>query len=177
MTESLRTRLERLGFDLFPAYRFGGGRVTYIREDWREVHVEVPLNWRTRNYVGTTFGGSMYAAVDPIYMLMLIRNLGRAYTVWDRAASISFERPGRGTLSAEFHLPESETDDLRTSLSPGDSTTREYEVELVDEDGETVPSSRRPSTSARTVPKGSSGGSVPGRDSERLFPGPSVAGV
>jgi hypothetical protein len=70
-------------------------------------------------------------------MLMLIRNLGRAYTVWDRAASISFERPGRGTLSAEFHLPESETDDLRTSLSPGDSTTREYEVELVDEDGET----------------------------------------
>jgi hypothetical protein len=85
--------------------------------------------------------------------------------------------PGRGTLSAEFNLPESETDDLRTSLSPGDSTTREYEVELVDEDGETVPSSRRPSTSARTVPKGSSGGSVPGRDSERLFPGPSVAGV
>ena len=137
MTESLRTRLERLGFNLFPAYRFGGGRVTHIREDWREVHVEVPLNWRTRNYVGTTFGGSMYAAVDPIYMLMLVRNLGRAYTVWDRAATISFERPGRGTLRAEFHLPESEIDDLRASLSPGESTTREYEVELVGEDGET----------------------------------------
>jgi acyl-coenzyme A thioesterase PaaI-like protein len=136
VSESPRTRVERAAFNVFPAYRFGGGRLTYIREDWREVHVEVPLNWRTRNYVGTTFGGSMYAAVDPVYMLMLIRNLGGAYTVWDRAATISFERPGRGTLHAEFHLSKSELDDLRTSLSSGESTTREYEVELLGEDGE-----------------------------------------
>jgi acyl-coenzyme A thioesterase PaaI-like protein len=51
-------------------------RVTYIAADWREVRIQLPLNWRTRNYVGTIFGGSLYGAVDPIYMIMLIKALG-----------------------------------------------------------------------------------------------------
>ena len=37
---------------------------------------KVPLNWRTRNYVGVIFGGSMYGAIDPLYMMMLINRLG-----------------------------------------------------------------------------------------------------
>jgi acyl-coenzyme A thioesterase PaaI-like protein len=67
MFDRLRTRLWRLAFRFFPAYRGTGGRVTHIEPDWSEVRVEVPANWRTRNYVGTIFGGSMYGAVDPIY--------------------------------------------------------------------------------------------------------------
>lgn len=133
MSESLRTRLWRWGFNLFPAYRFGGGRVTYIRRDWQEIHVEVPLSWRTRNYVGTIFGGSIFAAVDPIYMMMLIKTLGDAYTVWDKAAEVRFERPGQSTLSAEFHLSDEELQSIRASLSPGESTERVYDIDLVDE--------------------------------------------
>ncbi len=71
MPESIRTTLMRWGFNLFPAYRGTGGRITYIAADWREVRVTLPLNWRTGNYVGTIFGGSMYGAVDPLYMVML----------------------------------------------------------------------------------------------------------
>jgi acyl-coenzyme A thioesterase PaaI-like protein len=133
--ESLRTRLERRLFNWFPAYRLAGGRVTYIRRDWREVHVAVPRSLWTRNYVGTTFGGSMYAAVDPIYMLMLIRTLDDDYTVWDRAATIRFEKPGESRLHARFTLPASETDELRATLAPGESTDRVYDVDLVDADG------------------------------------------
>jgi len=45
------------------------------------------------NYVGTIFGGSMYAAVDPVYMLMLIMNLGKDYIVWtSQPASTSGSR-------------------------------------------------------------------------------------
>ena len=57
-----------------------------------EVRVKLPLNWRTRNYVGTIFGGSLYGAVDPVYMIMLMKVLGRDYVVWDKAASIRFRR-------------------------------------------------------------------------------------
>jgi len=35
---------------------------------------KVVLGWRTKNYVGTIFGGSMYAAGDGVYMVMLIKN-------------------------------------------------------------------------------------------------------
>ena len=69
----------RWKFNLFPAYRGTGGRITYISGDLREVRVRIPLNWRTRNYVGTIYGGSLYGAVDPMYMIMLIRILGSAY--------------------------------------------------------------------------------------------------
>jgi len=59
------------------------------------VRIRLPLIWRTRNYVGTIFGGSLYGAVDPIYMIMLIKALGPDYIVWDKAATIRFLRPGR----------------------------------------------------------------------------------
>ena len=76
--------------------------MTYISSDFREARVRLPLTWRSRNAVGTIFGGSMYAAVDPLYMILLMHSLGREYVVWDKAASIRFRKPGRSTLFAQF---------------------------------------------------------------------------
>ena len=132
MGESIQTRAQRWAFNLFPAYRGTGARITYIAGDWREVRLEVPLTWRTRNYVGTIFGGSMYAAVDPIYMLMLMKNLGREYVVWDKAATIRFKKPGRSTLYARFAVDDTELGAIRTALADKPVTDREYMVELVD---------------------------------------------
>lgn len=133
--ESHRTRLWRLGFNLLPAYRGTGARVDHIAGDWRYIRIRLPLNWRTRNAVGTIFGGSIYAAIDPVYMMMLRRVLGDAFTVWDKSAALEFIEPGRDTLYAEFEVPTAETEALRETLGPGESTDREYLVSLVDEDG------------------------------------------
>jgi acyl-coenzyme A thioesterase PaaI-like protein len=135
MPESLRTRLRRWAFNWFPAYRGTGARITYIARDWREIRIRVPLSLRTRNYVGTIFGGSMYGGVDPIYMVMLIRNLGPDYVVWDKAASIRFRRPGRTTLHARFTLDDVELDAVRTALQEAPAIDRVYTIELVDADG------------------------------------------
>jgi len=93
VAESWKTRLSRWRFNWFPAYRSTGARIEYIAADWQEIRIRLPLNWRTRNYVGTIFGGSMYAALDPIYMIMLIKLLGARYEVWDKAATIRFAGP------------------------------------------------------------------------------------
>lgn len=135
MSESIRTRLRRWGFNWFPAYRGTGGRVTYIAGDWREIRIRLPLSRRTRNYVGTIFGGSMYGAVDPIYMVMLIQTLGPGYVVWDKAASIRFRRPGRATLFARFTLDDEELDAIRDALSREPAVERTYTVELADAEG------------------------------------------
>src|SRR5262250_862262 len=100
MAESFESRRLRWLFNWIPAYRGTGARVTYVASDFREVRVRLPLSWRTRNYVGTIFGGSLYGAVDPVYMIMLIKILGPGYTVWDKAATIRFLKPGRATLFA-----------------------------------------------------------------------------
>lgn len=135
MPESRSTRWLRWRFNLFPAYRGTGARVTYIASDFREVRVRLPLSWRTRNYVGTIFGGSLYASVDPMYMIMLIRTLGREYIVWDKAASIRFRKPGRSTLYATFRIDEPELEAIRSATANGEPVDRVYNVDLVDADG------------------------------------------
>ena len=136
MPESLRTKIMRWGFNLFPAYVSTGARVTYIAHDFCEVHIKLPLTWRTRNYVGTIYGGSMYAAVDPIYMIMLIKILGPSYRVWDKAASIEFKRAGRETLRAKFLLSEEEVNKIRSDLAHESSVERVYTIDLVNGKGE-----------------------------------------
>jgi acyl-coenzyme A thioesterase PaaI-like protein len=135
MSESLKSKFLRWGFNLFPAYFSTGARITYISRDFREVVVKLPLSWQTRNIVGTIFGGSMYAAVDPVYMLMLIRNLGPDYVVWDRSACIDFKKPGRTALFARCHVDEDEIVTIRRELERVRHVDRTYHVDLVDEQG------------------------------------------
>jgi hypothetical protein len=133
--ESFRTRLQRWAFNLWPCYRGTGGRVTYIAADWREIRVKLPLSWRTRNYVGTIFGGSLYGAVDPFFMLMLMKNLGPGYIVWDKAATIRFRRPGGSLLTASFHLEPQDLDEIRAALRIQPRIDRTYKVTLLDAEG------------------------------------------
>src|SRR5216684_4192728 len=135
MPESSRCRLMRWKFNLFPAYRGTGARVAYIAADFREVRIRLPLSWRTRNVVGTIFGGSMYGAVDPIFMIMLIRLLGPDYVVWDKTATIRFRKPGRTTLHAMFIIDDAELDAIRAATADGQSIDRTYHVDLVDDAG------------------------------------------
>jgi hypothetical protein len=125
----------RWGFNFFPAYRRTGARITYIAADWREVHIKLDLNWKTKNYVGTIFGGSMYGAVDPIYMVMFIKLLGPKYIVWDKAASIQFKRPGQSTLQTKFKIEEAELTYIRETLQTQNKLERTYQIELIDKEG------------------------------------------
>jgi acyl-coenzyme A thioesterase PaaI-like protein len=135
MPESLATRLQRHAFNLFPPYFGTGARITHIASDWREVRIALPLSVRTRNYVGTIFGGSMFAAVDPLHVVMLLKNLGKGFVVWDKSASIRYLRPGRATLSAAVRLEDGEMEEIRAALLAARSVERTYTIDLVDPDG------------------------------------------
>jgi acyl-coenzyme A thioesterase PaaI-like protein len=134
MPESLKNRILRRLYNLWPCYLGTGVHIKYMADDFRDFRIELPLNWRTRNYVGTIFGGSMYGAVDPVYMLMLIKNLGPGYEVWDKAASIRFRRPGRARLHAECKLDEEQIRKIR-ELSSEEPLDQVYSIDLVDDDG------------------------------------------
>jgi len=125
----------RFAFNRFPAWRGTGAQVTFLAPDWREVRVRLPLDRRTRNLVGTIFGGSLYGAADPVYMIMLMRNLGPDYVVWDKAATIRFLKPGRSTLFLRFVLDASELDAIRSALETREKIDRIFTVDLVDADG------------------------------------------
>jgi hypothetical protein len=122
----------------YPPFRGAGIRVTRMSEDARELDVEMKLHWWNANYVGTHYGGSLYSMADPFYMLMLIENLGRGYVVWDKAASIRFRKPGKGTIKAEFRLTQSQIDALRAQLETHEKIEPTFLVQIRDAQGEVV---------------------------------------
>jgi len=133
--ESVESRLWRWGGNLFPAYRRTGARVTYVAPDFHEVHIKIPSNWKTRNHMGITWGGGLYAALDPIYGVMLYKILGRQYRVIDRTAAIQFKRPAKKTLFARFRLSDNEVRGIQKDLQHTSKLVRVYDIDLIDKRG------------------------------------------
>jgi acyl-coenzyme A thioesterase PaaI-like protein len=128
----------RRWINFWPPFLGAGIHIQHISSDVKSVDVEMRLRWWNANYVGTHFGGSLFAMTDAFYMLMLMANLGRDYIVWDKAACIRYRKPGRGTVRAEFRLTDAQLDDIREKLK----TLPKYEpvlnVEVKDEQGTVI---------------------------------------
>ena len=122
---------------LYPPYLGAGIRVK-ASPDLRTFEVRMKLRRWTRNYVGTQFGGSLYSMCDPFFMLILADSLGRRYVVWDKAATIRFLRPGRGTVHATFHIPLVEIKEIRAGADAGRKVEPIFRVEVLDDAGEVV---------------------------------------
>jgi Domain of unknown function (DUF4442) len=125
----------RRWINLWPPFFGAGMRVTHIAPDMKAVDVEMKLRWWNANYVGTHFGGSLFAMTDAFYMLMLMANLGTDYIVWDKAAKIRYRKPGRGTVRAEFRLSDGQIDDIREKLKTLPKYEPVFVVEVKDADG------------------------------------------
>ena len=131
------TTLRRF-INLWPPYLFSGIRATYLSADYRSADVELRQHWYNRNYVGTHFGGSLFAMTDAWYMVMLIQNLGRDYYVWDKSAAIDYISPGRGTVRAQFRLNEEIMQTIHAKTADGEKYLPEFIVDIVNAENELV---------------------------------------
>jgi acyl-coenzyme A thioesterase PaaI-like protein len=128
----------RLLMNLWPPLLFAGIRVTRLDDDWRTAEAELRMGRLNRNWVGTHFGGSLFAMTDPFYMLMLLHVLGPGYIVWDKAAAIDFVHPGRGRVTARFHLDAARIDEIREATAGGAKHMPTFTTEITDEVGERI---------------------------------------
>ena len=131
----LRQRFLEKAINFYGPFLGAGVKLKELSKDYRYAKVTMPLTFYNKNYMGTQFGGSLYAMVDPWYMLMLIKNLGENYIVWDKEATIRFKKPGKGKVTAEFVLTQEIIDEIK--LHVGDHTKMDYifKVEIKDESG------------------------------------------
>jgi Domain of unknown function (DUF4442) len=58
--------------------------------------------------------------------------------VWDKAASIRFRKPGKGTVRAEFRLTDAQLDDIREHLKTESRCEPTFSVEVKDASGDVV---------------------------------------
>ena len=125
-------------FNLWPPLMGAGIRITRIQPDWKEIDVEMKLRRWNANYVGTHYGGSLYSMTDPFYMVMFIEILGRDFIVWDKAASIRFRKPGRGTVFAKFRITEEQIAEILEAVKTEEKIDREFVVDVKSGDGEII---------------------------------------
>lgn len=122
----------------YPLYFATGGKIQSISKDWKQVDLKLSLNFWTRNYVGTIFGGSMFAASDPFYMIMFIQVLGKDYVVWDKGAAIKFKRPGIEKLTMELIISDSEIEDIKAKVKITGELELTKKLEWKDSSGKVI---------------------------------------
>jgi acyl-coenzyme A thioesterase PaaI-like protein len=119
----------------WPPYLGAGIYVEAISPEWQRISVAMKLRWYNRNYVNSHFGGNLFSMTDPFYMLMLLRNLGNDYIVWDTSARIKFLKPGRSNVSAHFELEKTRMEEIREKAATGETILERFHVDVVDESG------------------------------------------
>lgn len=129
-------KIDRLKYmSLWPPLLGAGIRVGKFSKDNTSVDVTMKLRWWNRNYHGTHYGGSLFSMTDPFYALILIKNLGNDYVVWDKAAEIKFIKPGKGKLTAHFNIARERIADIRKEADDTPRSLPQFTVDIKDETG------------------------------------------
>ena len=144
MSQGFLSRIEfgangmRRLFNLWPVFRGAGIRVREIAPDFSRCTVELRMGMLNRNYVGTHFGGSLFAMTDPFFMILMMKSLGPGYIVWDKSGTVRFLKPARGTVVARFEMPRGEVEAAREKTRDGAKYEPVFRVDIVDAKGVVV---------------------------------------
>ncbi len=134
----MRASTFRRLLNLWPPFLFNSIRVQSLSADYTQAKVVLRLRPWNRNYVGSQFGGNLFAMVDPFWMLLAMHRLGPDYYVWDKAGSIDFVAPGREDVYAHFHLDDATVDELRAAAAGGDKVLRWFDTDIVTASGQVI---------------------------------------
>jgi hypothetical protein len=134
----LRQRLILRLLSFYPPFLGAGIRVRRLPGDPAGYEAQMKLRFWNRNYFRTHFGGSLYTMCDPFFVLVLVEALGPGWIVWDKAATIRFRRPGRGTVSARFVIPPQKVEEIRAEAATADRLEPVFVAQVCDAAGEVV---------------------------------------
>jgi len=124
--------------NLYPPLLFHRVRVVEFGPDFQTCRVEVVRSRLTRNLQGTTFGGTIFCAADPIYAIMywqIFAHRGQRVQAWLKSATIRYLKPAASTLTLEFRLSEDQVAEAAAALEEEGRFARAYSVDAVDRSG------------------------------------------
>jgi acyl-coenzyme A thioesterase PaaI-like protein len=133
-----RPFLLKTALNCWPPYLGAGISIVELAPDFRHMRVQMKKRPYNSNAFGTHFGGSLYAMCDPHYVLLLVPLLGPQYVIWDKAATIEFLKPSRGTVSAVFDWSNDQLADIRSRTESGNKYEPVRTVNVEADTGEVV---------------------------------------
>ncbi|MBP6074039.1 MAG: DUF4442 domain-containing protein [Flavobacterium sp.] len=128
-----KATLFRVMFNISPMYRRSCGKIIFVSNDLHIVKIKIPLTYKNKNYVGSMFGGSLFSATDPIYMIQLMQILGKDYVVWDKATAIKFKKPVYTNAYALFEFTADEIVTIKSRVSQENEVNYTKKLFITDE--------------------------------------------
>lgn len=130
--------LLRVMFNISPMYKRSTAKILAVSDNLYTVNIIIPLSYKNRNYVGTIFGGSLFSATDPIFMVQLIQILGKDFVVWDKSSTIQFKRPASSDAYATFSFTEEEIRRIKDDAASEGSINLVKSLDITNKNGDIV---------------------------------------
>ena len=128
----------KYGFNISPMYRRSTGKIIEVSEDLLEAKVKIPISYKNKNYVGSIFGGSLFSATDPVFMIQLMNILGNDYVVWDKSAEIKFKRPAKENSYVDFIFTKEEIVKIKERVLEEKEIDLNKEIKITNKDASII---------------------------------------
>ena len=133
-----KNQVFKYGFNLSPMYRRTTGKIHYVSEDLKTITIKISKNYKNMNYARSIFGGSLFSATDPIFMVQLVNLLGDDYIVWDKKSTIHFKKPANDTVYSHFAFNDDEITDIKSKIKQENKIDIVKDINLSNKDGSIV---------------------------------------
>lgn len=124
---------------LYPPLLFQRIWVKKFHPGFLGVDVKISNSFLNRNYNGSIFGGTIYAATDPFYAILfdqLMQRRGFKVRVWLKSASIQYLKPGLTNLYFSLKITDEMIAEAENSLKETGKFVKSYPMELFNKQGE-----------------------------------------
>ncbi len=129
----LSERNARWVLSLYPPLLFQRISVKRFGSGFRTAEVRIARSLFNRNYNKTTFGGTIFSAVDPVYVFMYWQIFARkGFTIqsWLKSASIDYKKPGDTALTIHFSLSEADIQEAEDELNRVGKFVKKHPIEI-----------------------------------------------
>lgn len=113
--------------------------VKKICKGFTGIDVRINRSLFTTNLGNSIFGGTIFAAADPFYALLLgqlMQRRGFRVTVWLKSAQINYLKPGRTDLNYSIRISEADVQEVAVVLKEEGKFIRSFPIEIYDRHGE-----------------------------------------
>jgi hypothetical protein len=132
-------RTLKWGLRFYPPLFFQRIWVKKFHQGFRGADVKIYKSLFNKNYNGSIFGGTIYAATDPFYALLfdqLLQRQGFKIRVWLKSASIQYLKPGRSALFFTIIITDEMLNDAIEALNTSGKFVKAYPMEIKNSAGE-----------------------------------------
>lgn len=113
--------------------------VQRFHKGFRGVDVKISNSIFNRNYNGSIFGGTIYAATDPFFAIIfdqLMQRKGYKCRVWLKSATIQYLKPGSTALYFTLNVTDEMIAEAEKALNDHGKFVKSYPIQLFNKQGE-----------------------------------------